>query len=129
MPIAIEVVNEKSYTGEHKGRTKAGIEEGDEPGWHNAERAQGYAAAHHDGHNNVALNVEKFQHVHFVFAVTSNTIGMFADESGKHKVKEEEDTRDSYQKDPKWCSAFAYSNNTKPHNVESGNTPYRRSNQ
>lgn len=129
MPVAIEVVNKKSYTGEHKGRAKPGIEEGYKPSWHNAEWAQGYAATHHDGHDNVALNVEKFQHVHFVFAVASNTISVFADEFGEHEVEEEEDTRDSYQKNPEWCSAFAYSNNTKSHNVESGNAPYRRSNQ
>lgn len=129
MPVAIEVVNKKSNAGEHKSRAEPGIEEGDKPGWHNTKRAQGYAAAHHDGHDDIALNVKKLQHVHFVFAVASNTISVFADESGEHEVKEEEDTGDSYQKDPKRCSAFAYGNNTKSHNVESGNTPYRRSNQ
>lgn len=80
--------------------TESRIEERHEPRGHDTECAQGYATAHHDDHDDVALHIEELEDMHALFTIATNAVSVLSNQSGEHGVERKECERDADDEKP-----------------------------
>lgn len=83
-----------------EGKAQSRVKEGDEPLRQHAAHAQRDAAAHHDGHDDVALAVEEVPYMLAVFLEPANSFGMLAHKLLEHEHVEQDKDRQRERKNP-----------------------------
>ena len=121
----MEVLAHEADAGQGECRTETGIEEGHEPAGHDAEAAQGNTAAHHDGHDDIALHVEEPQHVHLLLTVAVNARGMLGHELREHGVEGDERRGNTDNEKPQRGRAGRHGLDAHAHDLRPGDEPHR----
>ena len=99
-------MHQKADARQGQSHTEPCVEERHEPRRYDAEGPKGDAAAHHDGHDEVALHIEEAQDVHPVFSVAADAVSVLAYQLAEHGMECQEYSRNPYDEQPEGRDPF-----------------------